>query len=70
MPHTWLWASPLGAGIRAVELVDPVLTADVVLATKSHGPGSPIARALAASAGRLQLNDFFDAQLLGVTRRR
>ncbi|ABK69414.1 LysR family transcriptional regulator [Mycobacterium avium] len=70
VPHTWLWASPLGPGIRAVELVDPVLTADVVLAIKSHGPGSPIARALAASAGRLQLNDFFDAQLLGVTRRR
>lgn len=70
VPHTWLWASPLGVGIRAVELVDPVLTADVVLAIKSHGPGSPIARALAASAGRLQLNDFFDAQLLGVTRRR
>jgi hypothetical protein len=51
-------------------MVDPVLTADVVLATNSSGPGSPIARALAASAGGLALNEFFDSQLLGVTRRR
>lgn len=70
VPHTWLWTSLLGPELRAVEMVDPVLTADVVLATNSSGPGSPIARALAASAGELALNEFFDAQLLGVTRRR
>lgn len=70
VPHTWLWASPLGPAIRAVELVDPVLKADVALATNSSGPGSPIARALATSAGWLALDEFFDAQLLGLTRRR
>jgi DNA-binding transcriptional LysR family regulator len=70
VPHTWLWTSPLGPDIRAVEMVDPVLKADVALATNSSGPGSPIARALAASAGQLSLNEFFDAQLLGLTRRR
>jgi len=70
VPHTWLWTSPLGPAIRAVELVDPVLKADVALATNSSGPGSPIARALAASAGQLALDEFFDAQLLGLTRRR
>ncbi|RAU99091.1 LysR family transcriptional regulator [Mycobacterium colombiense] len=70
VPHTWLWTSPLGSDIRAVELVDPVLKADVALATNSTGPGSPIARALATSAGQLALGEFFDAQLLGLTRRR
>jgi DNA-binding transcriptional LysR family regulator len=25
VPHTWLWTSSLGAGIRAVEMVDPAL---------------------------------------------
>lgn len=70
VPHTWLWTSPLGPEIRAVEMVDPVLKAGVVLATNSSGPGSPIARALAGSAAGLALNEFFDAQLLGVTRRR
>ncbi|OBH59131.1 LysR family transcriptional regulator [Mycobacterium sp. E2479] len=70
VPHTWLWASPLGPAIRAVEMVDPVLKADVALATNSNGPGTPIARALGTSAGQLALNEFFDAQLLGLTRRR
>ena len=70
VPHAWLWTSPLGPAIRAVELVDPVLKADVALATNSSGPGSPIARALATSAGQLALDEFFDAQLLGLTRRR
>ncbi|MEE2854760.1 MAG: LysR family transcriptional regulator [Actinomycetota bacterium] len=70
VPHTWLWTSPLGPAIRAVEMVDPVLKADVALATSSSGPGSPIARALATSAEQLSLNEFFDAQLLGLTHRR
>lgn len=70
VPHTWLWTSPLGPSIRAVEMVDPVLRADIALATNSAGPGSPIARALAASAASLGLDEFFDAQLLGITRRR
>jgi DNA-binding transcriptional LysR family regulator len=73
VPHTWLWTSPLGTenrAIHAVELVDPVVKAEIALATNSSGPGSPIARALSASAQQLTLNEFFDAQLLGITRRR
>ncbi len=70
VPHTWLWTSPLGPEVRAVEMVDPVLKADIVLATNSAGPGSPIARALAASAEELSLNEFFDVQLSRITHRR
>ena len=39
VPHTWLWTSPLGAEIRAVEMVDPALKAQIALATNSTGPG-------------------------------
>jgi DNA-binding transcriptional LysR family regulator len=70
VPHTWLWASPLGAEIRAVQMVDPVLKAEIALATNSAGPGSPVARAFTASAQQLALDEFFDTQLLGITRRR
>jgi len=70
VPHTWLWTSPLSADVRAVEMVDPALKAEIVLATNSGGPGSPIARALTASARQLALDEFFDAQLRGITRRR
>jgi DNA-binding transcriptional LysR family regulator len=70
VPHTWLWTSPLIGEIRAVEMVDPVLNAQIALATNSAGPGSPIARALSTSAQELALNEFFDAQLRGITRRR
>ena len=70
VPHTWLWTSSPGAEIRAVEMVDPVLKAEIALATNSSGPGSPIARALTASAQQLALNEFFDTLLLGITHRR
>jgi DNA-binding transcriptional LysR family regulator len=70
VPHTWLWTSPMGGEIRAVEMVDPALKAEIGLATNSAGPGSPVARALVASAQQLALNEFFDAQLVGITRRR
>ncbi len=73
VPHTWLWTSPLGSevgGIRAVEMVEPTLRADVALVTGAAGPGSPVARALSASAQRLALNEFFDSRLLKLTRRR
>jgi len=70
IPHTWLWTSRLGADIHAVELVDPVLKAQIALASNSAEPGSPVARALTASAQELVLNEFFDAQLLGITHRR
>ncbi|CPR12947.1 LysR family transcriptional regulator [Mycobacterium bohemicum DSM 44277] len=70
VPHTWLWTSPLGPGVRALEMVEPALTADVALATGSAGPGSPVARALSASAQQLALDEFFDAALMKITLRR
>ncbi|MDD4868445.1 MAG: LysR family transcriptional regulator [Mycobacterium sp.] len=70
VPHTWLWTSPLRAGICAVEMADPALRAEIALATNCAGPGSPLSRALAATARGLALKDFFDAQLAGITRRR
>ncbi len=70
VPHTWLWMTSIGNETRAVEMLDPVLKAEISLATMSAGPGSPVARALTASAKQLALNEFFDAQLVGVTRRR
>jgi DNA-binding transcriptional LysR family regulator len=70
IPHTWLWMAQQSAEIRAVEMVDPVVRTQVALATISAGPGSPIARALTASARALALNEFFDARLLGATHRR
>ena len=69
VPHTWLWTTPMVGEIRAVELVDPALKAKIGLATNAAGPGSPVARALAECAQQLTLNEFFDAQLLGITRR-
>jgi DNA-binding transcriptional LysR family regulator len=70
VPHTWLWTTPMGGEIRAVEMVDPALKAEIALATNSAGPGSPVARALTEAAQQLSLNEFFDAQLVGITRRR
>jgi DNA-binding transcriptional LysR family regulator len=70
VPHTWLWTIPMGGEVRAVEMVDPPLKAEIGLATNSAGPGSPVVRALTAAAQQLSLNEFFDAQLVGITRRR
>ena len=70
VPHTWLWTSPPSAEIRAVEMVDPVLKVEIALATNAAGPGSPVARALIASARQLALDEFFDTQLMGITHRR
>ncbi|GAB2995189.1 LysR family transcriptional regulator [Mycobacterium bourgelatii] len=74
VPHTWLWMTPMAGArsgeIRAVQLVDPVLKATIALVTNAGGPGSPVARALKASAQGLALNEFFDGQLHGITQRR
>jgi hypothetical protein len=60
----------MAGNIRVVELVDPVLKAQVAVATNSAGPGSPVARAFSACAQKLSLNEFFDARLLGITGQR
>jgi DNA-binding transcriptional LysR family regulator len=70
VPHTWLWTSLMAGDIRVFELVDPVLTAQVAVAINSAGPGSPVARAFSATAQKLNLNQFFDARLLGIIGRR
>jgi DNA-binding transcriptional LysR family regulator len=70
VPHTWLWTTLMAGDIRVFEMVDPVLTAQITVATNSSGPGSPVARAFSASAQKLNLNEFFDARLLGITGRR
>lgn len=74
VPHTWLWMTPMAGArpgeVRAAQLIDPVLKAPIALVTNAGGPGSPIARALRASAQGLGLNEFFDAQLDGITQRR
>ena len=67
VPHTWLWMTPTRGEIRAVEMVDPPLRVPIVLATNASGPGSPVARALVAAARELALDQFFDAQLRGLT---
>ena len=69
VPHTWLWTSLIAGDIRVYELVDPVLKAQITVATSSAGPGSPVARAFSARAQKLGLNEFFDARLLGMTGR-
>jgi DNA-binding transcriptional LysR family regulator len=69
IPHTWLWTSLMAGNIRVVELVDPVLKAQIAVATSSAGPGSPVARAFSACAQKLSLNEFFDARLVGITGR-
>jgi DNA-binding transcriptional LysR family regulator len=70
VPHTWLWTTLIAGDIRVVELVDPVLKAQIVVATNSSGPGSPVSRAFSACAQKLALDDFFDARLLRITSRR
>lgn len=69
IPHTWLWTSLIAGNVRVVELVDPVLRAQVAVATSSTGPGSPVARAFSSCAQKLSLNEFFDARLVGITGR-
>jgi DNA-binding transcriptional LysR family regulator len=69
VPHTWLWTSLTARDIRVFELVDPVLTAQIAVATNSAGPGSPVARAFSASAQKMSLNQLFDAWIVGRQRR-
>jgi DNA-binding transcriptional LysR family regulator len=70
IPHTWLWTNLIAGDSRMVELVEPDLKAQIAVATNFAGPGSPLARAFSACAQKLALDEFFDAQLLGLTRRR
>jgi DNA-binding transcriptional LysR family regulator len=70
VPHTWPWTSLMAGDIRVFELVDPALTAQITVATNAAGPGSPVARGFSACAQKLNLKEFFDARLVGITGRR
>ncbi|QLL07742.1 LysR family transcriptional regulator [Mycobacterium vicinigordonae] len=70
VPHTWLWMTSARGEAQVVELIDPILKAPIMLATKATEPGTPLVRALVASAQQLALDDFFDAQLRSIVRRR
>lgn len=61
--HTWLSTTVLVGDIRAVELVDPILTTRIAVATNPTGPASPVAQAFVASAQQLKLHEFFDQRL-------
>ncbi len=62
VPHTWL-RTPPPPRTAVVNLVDPAPRAQLVVATNGGLPGSPIARAFAAAARGLALDDLFDQQL-------
>ncbi|ORB87563.1 LysR family transcriptional regulator [Mycobacterium kansasii] len=70
VPHTWLWTTPTGGEVRPVQLVDPIIKAQIALATNSSGPGSPVARALVAGARELALDEFFEVRMSGISRGR
>lgn len=63
VPHTWLWTSLLVGGVRAVELVDPIVTTPIAVVTAGTGPGAPAARAFVNSAQQLALDEFLDQPL-------
>jgi DNA-binding transcriptional LysR family regulator len=69
VPHTWLWTTLTAGGIRMVEL-DPILTAQIAVATNAAGPGSPVVRGFIASAQQLSLEEFFNQRLPGDGHRR
>ena len=59
-PDSWFHAFPRSTEVRLIHLVDPVVTSPVVLVTGHSEPGSVLARAFAAHAGTMALDDFFD----------
>ncbi len=70
IPHTWLWTTLMPGDIRVFEMVAPVLTAQITVATNFSGAGITGGPGLSASAQKLDLNEFFDARLVGITGRR
>ncbi|ASW89901.1 LysR family transcriptional regulator [Mycobacterium marseillense] len=69
VPHTWLWTTLMGADLRAIELIDPIVTTPIVVASNSAGHASPLVAAFMQSAQALALDQFFTERLGGVNRR-
>ena len=63
VPHTWLWTTLISADLRAVELVDPIVTTPIAVAVDSTGHAPALACAFAASAKHLALEEFFTKRL-------
>ncbi|MCA2206822.1 LysR family transcriptional regulator [Nocardia rosealba] len=56
VPQPWLRTLPAPAGVRALALADPVVSAEIVLVTAAGEPGSVLARALVTTAGAADLD--------------
>ncbi|WP_104176707.1 LysR family transcriptional regulator [Cryobacterium sp. Y50] len=63
VPHTWVQTITPSPRTRVIPLVDPIATARVVVAISAPSPGSVIARAFAAVAAKLSLDELFDQEL-------
>ena len=63
VPHTWVQTITPSPRTRVIPLVDPIATARVVVAISAASPGSVIARAFAAVAAKLSLDELFDQEL-------
>ena len=62
--------TPTSGEVCLVPLIEPTRKVQIALATNSAGPGSPVARALVACAQELALDEFFEARVSGISRRR
>ncbi|MFD9004579.1 LysR family transcriptional regulator [Streptomyces sp. NPDC059582] len=63
VPHTWLRAMPVIGRMRAVRLVEPEASAQMLVGISAVAPGSPVARAFVEVATGLSLDEFFDQPL-------
>lgn len=63
VPHTWLWTTLMSADLVAAELADPILRTPIAVAIDATGRASTLARAFAASAKQLSLDEFFAKRL-------
>lgn len=63
VPHTWLRAMPVIGRMRAVRLVDPEASAQMLVGISAVAPGSRVARAFVEVATGLSLDEFFGQPL-------
>jgi DNA-binding transcriptional LysR family regulator len=63
VPREWIHAFSHSPEIRIAAIEEPSVTSTVNLAISASLPGSPLARALAAAAGQLSLDEHFEQAL-------
>jgi DNA-binding transcriptional LysR family regulator len=61
VPHTWSRTVQARGRTRTVQLVDPVVTVAISVATNAGGPGSPVARAFVAAATHPRVRELIAA---------